>query len=85
MAAPAGKHKTIEELISTHFSKEEVEYSSEQRHAGGPKVAKRKHTSALKTKMYSFTCLTCYKTFRDVSNKKALRHKLLSDNAGKKI
>ena len=44
----------------------------------GNKVAERK----IEAQMYQFNCLTCTKSFRDSSNKKALEHKLLILGAG---
>jgi len=70
------KHQAIDDFVTAHFLKEPVEANrtGPRPKKKGSKVAERK----IEAQMYQFNCLTCTKSFRDSSNKKALEHKLLT-------
>ena len=74
------KHQAIDDFVTAHFLKEPVEANrtGPRPKKKGNKVAERK----IEAQMYQFNCLTCTKSFRDSSNKKALEHKLLTLGAG---
>ena len=73
------KHNAIDKFVETHFLKEEVEAERKpaKKKGKGNKDAKTKEAQ-----MYKFTCLSCTREFRDVSNGKALGHKLLVEGCG---
>ena len=74
------KRQTIDDFVTAHFLKEPVEANRT-----GPrpkKKGKKEVERKIEAQMYQFSCLTCAKSFRDSSNKKALEHKLLTLGAG---